>query len=67
MLSKLQINNQTIERVDSVRFLGVLLDGFLSWKRHIKYIENNISKDSGLLYKLCCCIKQKNLCIKDPY
>ena len=51
MLSKLQINNQTIERVESIRFLGFLLDKCLSWKRHIKYIENNVSKDIGFLYK----------------
>ena len=49
MLRKLQINNQPIERVDSVRFLGVLLDECLSRKRHIRYIENKVSKNISLL------------------
>ena len=41
--------------------MGVLLDGFLSWKRHIKYIENNISKDSGLLYKAKQFVHQRSI------
>ena len=51
MLPKFQINNQPIKRVDSIRFLGVLLNKCLSWKMHIKDIENKVSKNIGLLYK----------------
>ena len=32
-------------------FLEVLLDENLSWKEHIKYNENKIAKNLGLLYK----------------
>ena len=48
---KLQINNQPTERVNSVRFLGVLLDDCLSWKRHIKYIEKKVSRNIDFLHK----------------
>ena len=41
-LLRLQINNYNIERTPSVKFLGVLLDGNLSWKDSIKYTENKI-------------------------
>ena len=47
----LQINNQKVERVESIKFLGVFLDQHLSWTYHIKYIENKIAKNIGLLYR----------------
>ena len=46
VIPKLNINNNEIARTDSM-FLGVLLDENLSWKTHIKYIENKISKNIG--------------------
>ena len=36
------VNNSEIARTESIKFLGVLLDENLSWKTHIKYIENKI-------------------------
>ena len=50
MLPKLTINN-VIERQEFIKFLGVLLDENLNWKEHIKYTENKIAKNLGLLYK----------------
>ena len=51
MLTKLTISNHVIERQEFIKFLGVLLDGNLNWKEHIKYTENKISKNLGLHYK----------------
>ena len=51
LLPKLIINNYQIQRTGSIKFLQVLLDENLSWKEHIKYNENKISKNLGLLYK----------------
>ena len=51
LLPKLNINNNEIERSECLKFLGVLLDENLCWKEHIKYIENKIAKNIGLLYK----------------
>ena len=50
-LPKLNINNREFAGAESIKFLGVLLDENLSWKTHIKYIENKISKNIGLLFK----------------
>ena len=50
-LAKLQLNNYKIERIPSIKFLGVLLDENLSRKDHIKYNEKKISKNIGILYK----------------
>ena len=45
-LPKLIINNYEIQREESIKFkfLGVLLDQHLTWKEHIKLIENMIAK-----------------------
>ena len=51
MLPKLTINNHVTERHEFINFLGVLLDENLNWKKHIKYTENKIAKNVGLLYK----------------
>ena len=47
----LKINNNGIERVNTMKFLGVLLDNNLSWKEHIKYLENKTAKNVGLMYR----------------
>ena len=50
-LPKVLINDNEVERVGSIKFLGVLLDKHLSWKEHIRYTENKIAKNIGLLYR----------------
>ena len=47
----LLISTEQVERVGSIKFLGVLLDEHLSWKEHIRYTENKIGKNIGLLYR----------------
>ena len=51
LLLKLLINDNKVERVKSIKFLGVLLDEHLSWKEHIRYTENKVAKSVGLLYR----------------
>ena len=51
LLPRLLIKKHKVERVKSIKFLGVLLDENLSWKDHIKYIENKVAKNIGLLYR----------------
>ena len=51
VLPKLNINNSEIAWTESIKFLGVLLDESLSWKTHIKYTEDKISKNIGILFK----------------
>ena len=50
-LPTLKIKNHDVERVNTMKFLGVLLDDNLSWKEHIKYLENKIAKNIGLMYR----------------
>ena len=47
----LNINNVDVKRDDNMKFLGVILDESLTWKKHIQTIETKISKNLGILYK----------------
>ena len=51
LLPSLPIKMHKMERVKSIKFLGVLLDEDLSWKDHIKCVENTAAKNIGLLYR----------------
>ena len=50
-LPELKTNDVVIKREENMKFLGVLLDENLTWRPHIKCIENKISKNLGILYK----------------
>ena len=50
--SNLLINGNVIDRVDSTKFLGIILSSNLSWHGHISYISNKISRNIGLINKL---------------
>ena len=47
----LYIDNHLIEQTKEIRLLGVILDEVLSWKSHISYIANKISKSVGIIYR----------------
>ena len=49
VLPKFFINNQVIKWQSSTKFLRILLDENLSWKEHLKLMENKIAKNIGLI------------------
>ena len=46
------INNTIINCVESIKFLGIILDNKLTWKLHIDDIYNSLMKYVGIFYKL---------------
>ena len=62
----LQINNYNIEIIPSIIFLGELLDENLSWKGHIRYTENKIFKNIGILYQTRDCLIKENFLVIIP-
>ena len=48
----LEINNVNLERVKSVKFLGVILDDHLSWEHHVNVVTSRISKLIPLIHKI---------------
>ena len=60
-LPQLYIDNNQIQRSESIKFLGVFLDENLTWKEHIKYIENKIAKNIGIIFRSKPYLNQKCL------
>ena len=50
------IDNNKIDRVEEVVFLGVILDQNLNWKSHIHNVARKISKSLGIIYKASFCL-----------
>ena len=64
-MPSLQLNGSIIERKNSLKFLGVILDEQLTWKKYIQLIENKVSKNVGALYKIIKLINAK--CLRSIY
>ena len=61
-LPMLYINGSEIKREYQLKFLGVILDENMTWKKHIELIENKISKNIGIMYKVKLLLNQN--CLK---
>ena len=35
---------ETVQQVDSIKYLGIIIDGQLKWKQHIEYVKTKISR-----------------------
>ena len=49
---KLKLSRKRLFPTDSVKYLGVKIDGNLSWKSHIDYLSVKLSRASSLLFKI---------------
>ena len=47
----IKINECSLEKVKDIKFLGVMVDDKLNWKKHISYVKCKISKTLGILHK----------------
>ena len=45
------IKKHKVEMVKSTKFLAIFLYEYISWKDHVEYIENKVTKNNGLLYR----------------
>ena len=64
-LPLLELNGSSIKRENSLKFLGIILDEHLIWKKHIQLIGNKISKIVGVLHKTIKLINSK--CLQSIY
>lgn len=46
-----KIDYVEIERVHENKFLGVIIDDKISWRAHIKHIQNKISRSIAIINK----------------
>lgn len=49
---KILLNGTELTRVESTKFLGIVIDEKLSWSQHIDLVINKIAKSAGLIGKL---------------
>ena len=61
ILPELFINDVKIKRENTLKFLGVMIDGNLTWETHVELVKNKISKSVGILFKASCFLNSKSL------
>ena len=49
---ELTLNNKRLKQESSIKYLGIYIDSFLSWKTHVVYISKKIKRNIGILCKL---------------
>ena len=49
---KLKLSRKRLFPIDSVKYLGVKIDGNLSWKSHIYYLSVKLSRANAFLFKI---------------
>ena len=48
----IKIDNIAISRVETTKFLGIIIDEKLKWQYHISYVALKLAKSLGILYRL---------------
>ena len=56
-------NNNFIKRVNSIKYLGVLIDSKLSWSEHVDYLNLQLARYSGLFTRLRRYVQNQILCL----
>ena len=46
-------NFHNIEEKNYIKYLGIYIDSNLNWAPHIQHIKSKISKNLGILFRLC--------------
>ena len=46
------LRNEVVQRVNTAKFVGVIVDQHLNWKDHISMISQKISKSCGIIYRI---------------
>ena len=50
---RLEIREHEIERVDKMKYLGIIIDRKLKWDDHVDYTASNIARKIGFIYRSC--------------
>ena len=50
------MDNQILTKVNSTKYLGIIVDHKLNWFAHITYVKAKISKEIGIMYKAWICL-----------
>ena len=61
VLPDLFIIDVKIKRENSLKFLGVMIDGNVTSKTHVELVDNKTSKSVGILFKASCYLNSKSM------
>ena len=50
-ISVVKQNDCVLNRVNNIKYLGVIKDHKLKWCEHISYVNNKVSKGLGIIFK----------------
>jgi hypothetical protein len=50
-IPNIKINGETLDIVDETKFLGIILDSELNWKKHVSYTSKKLAKAIAILSK----------------
>ena len=59
----MKINGGSIMRVQSTKFVGVIIDSKLNWAEHTSMVKNEVSKGYGVICKARNLLKKETLII----
>ena len=51
-MKKVDVQVSACEQKSQIKYLGVFIDDCLKWDAQLQYINNKITKNIGILYKL---------------
>lgn len=57
----IKIDNIKLKQIDSVKFLGVVIDSQLKWKPQIDELKDKLSKITGIVYRIRNHVNEANL------
>ena len=60
-----KINDCVLNRVNIIKYLGVIIDHKLKWCEHISYVKNKVSKGLGIIFKARMYVDKK--CLRSLY
>ena len=60
---KLKINNNLIKRVNSIKYLGILIGSKLSWSKHVDYLNLQLARYWGIFTRLRRYVPNEILCL----
>ena len=50
-LAAIKMNGVFLQRINSLKYLGVIIDHKLNWTQHIAHVRNIVSKGIGIMYR----------------
>jgi hypothetical protein len=65
MFTGIKFGQHNIQRVESIKYLGIIIDDKLTWKNHVESIRNKLKRLSSIFYKVR--LKMPPFCLKQVY